>query len=110
MNIKLPFKGLILEMKQFVSMLAIVGLGDLWFNEVCVYLLRRLDLKNWKQNIGVKKYLFGINGLNKGRSWALEVFFNFFNNKKWFFGIFYKVDNLFLHQSYLKSPLPVKLT
>ena len=26
------------------------------------------------------------------------------------FGIFYKANNLFLHQSYLKSPLPVKLT
>ena len=26
------------------------------------------------------------------------------------FCIFYKVNNLFLHQSYLKSPLPVKLT
>ena len=36
--------------------------------------------------------------------------FNFFNNRKWFFGIFYKVNNLFLHQSYLKSTLPVKLT
>ena len=24
--------------------------------------------------------------------------------------IFYQVNNLFLHQSYLKSPLPVKLT
>ena len=44
------------------------------------------------------------------QSWALSVFFNFFNNKKWFFFIFYTVDNLFLHRSYLKSPLPVKLT
>ena len=26
------------------------------------------------------------------------------------FFIFYKVNNLFLHQSHLKSPLPVKLT
>ena len=43
-------------------------------------------------------------------SWALSVFFNFFNNKKLFFFIFYKVNNLFLHQSYLKSPLPIKLT
>ena len=34
------------------------------------------------------------------QSWALSVFFNFFNNKKW----------LFWHQSNLKSPLPVKLT
>ena len=42
--------------------------------------------------------------------WALSVFFNFFNDKKWFFGIFNKVNNLFLHQSYLKSPLPGKLT
>ena len=33
----------------------------------------------------------------------------FFTNKN-FFCIFYQVSNLFLHQSYLKSPLPVKLT
>ena len=44
------------------------------------------------------------------QSWALPVFFHFFNNKKWFFCTFYKVHNLFLHQSYLKSSLPVKLT
>ena len=44
------------------------------------------------------------------QSWALSEFFHFFNNKKWFFCILYKVDNLFLHQSYLKMPLPVKLT
>ena len=30
--------------------------------------------------------------------------------KNYFFCIFYKVNNLFLHQSYLKSPVPVKLT
>ena len=45
------------------------------------------------------------------QSWALEVvFLNFFTNKKMFFCIFYQINNLFLHQSYLKSPLPVKLT
>ena len=44
------------------------------------------------------------------QSWALSVFFNFFNNKKLFFCIFYQVNNLFLLQSYLKSLLPVKLT
>ena len=44
-------------------------------------------------------------------SWALSVFFNFFNNKKLFFCILKnKVKNLFLHPPYLKSPLPVKLT
>ena len=48
--------------------------------------------------------------VERGQSWALSVFFYFFHNKGWFFGIFYKDDNLFLHQSYLKSPLPVKLT
>ena len=26
------------------------------------------------------------------QSWALEVFFNFFNNKKWFFCIFYQAN------------------
>ena len=45
-----------------------------------------------------------------GQSWALPVFFSVFNNKKWLFCTFYQVNNLFLHQSYLKSPLPVKLT
>ena len=34
----------------------------------------------------------------------------FFNNKKWFVCICYYVNNLFPHQPYLKSPLPVKLT
>ena len=37
------------------------------------------------------------------QSWALSIFFSFFNNKKLFFCIFYKVNNLFLHQSYLKT-------
>ena len=41
---------------------------------------------------------------------SISVFFIFFNNNKLFFGIFCQVNNLFLHQSYLKSPLPVKLT
>ena len=44
------------------------------------------------------------------QSWALPVFFHFFTNKKGLFCIFYQVNNQFLHQSYLKSPLPVKLT
>ena len=44
------------------------------------------------------------------QSWALSVFLNFFNNKNDFFCIFYQVNNLFLHQSNLKSPLAVKLT
>ena len=38
------------------------------------------------------------------------IFEFFFNNKKWFFYIFYQVNNLFLRQSYFKSPLPIKLT
>ena len=41
------------------------------------------------------------------QSLALSVFLNFFNNKKCFLHF---NNNLFLHQSYLKSPLPVKLT
>ena len=49
-------------------------------------------------------------GNKKLQSWALPVFFHFFNNRKLFFCTFYKVNNLFLHQSYLKSPLPVELT
>ena len=42
--------------------------------------------------------------------WALSVFFYFFNNKNNFFCIFYQVNNLFLHQSYIKGPLLVKFT
>ena len=40
------------------------------------------------------------------QSWALSVFMNFFNNRKWFC-IFYQVNSLLLHQSYLKRPPPV---
>ena len=69
----------------------------------------------------VQKYVFGIDGLSDfGRwegekraavqSWALPVFFSVFNDKKWLFCTIYQVNNLFLHQSYLKSPLSVKLT
>ena len=36
--------------------------------------------------------------------------FGIFYFFKLIFCIFYQVNNLFLHQSYLKSPLPVKLT
>ena len=45
-----------------------------------------------------------------GQSWALPVFFYFFNNKKWFFCTFYKINNLFLHQSYLKTPTPSQIS
>ena len=44
------------------------------------------------------------------QSWALSVFLKFFNSKKRFFAFFFKVSDLFLHKSYSKSPLPVKLT
>ena len=44
----------------------------------------------------------------QGQSWALSVTFSMVKSD--FFCIFYKVGNPFLHQSYLKSPLPVKLT
>ena len=50
------------------------------------------------------------NGSKRYRAGHFRYFFHFFNNKKWFFCTFYKVNNLFLHQSYLKSPLPIKLT
>ena len=32
-----------------------------------------------------------------------------FNNKKWYFCIFYQVNNLFLHQSYLQKPTPSQI-
>ena len=35
--------------------------------------------------------------------------FPFFYNKKWFFCFFYKVHNLFLHQSYFKKPTPSQI-
>ena len=44
------------------------------------------------------------------RAGHFRYFLNFFNNKKLFCLHFFQVNNLFLHQSYLKSPLPVKLT
>ena len=40
------------------------------------------------------------------QSWALSVFFNFFNINKWFFCIFYQVHNLFLPLSLFKKPTP----
>ena len=51
-----------------------------------------------------------VKGADDSQSWALSVFFKFFDSKKRFFAFFFKVNNLFLHQSYLKSPLSVKLT
>ena len=44
------------------------------------------------------------------RAGHFGYFLHFFNNKKWFYCIFHQINNLFLHQSNLKSPLPVKLT
>ena len=44
------------------------------------------------------------------RAGHFRYFFNFFNNKNDFYCTFYHINNLFLHQSYLKNPLPVKLT
>ena len=41
-----------------------------------------------------------------GQSWELEVFFEFFQQQKMIFCIFYQVNSLFLHQFYLKSSLP----
>ena len=41
-------------------------------------------------------------------TWGIFVIFSIIKND--FCYIFYKVNNIFLHQSYLKSPLPVKLT
>ena len=38
------------------------------------------------------------------------IFGIFSTIKNYFFAFFYVVNDLFLHQSYLKSPLPVKLT
>ena len=56
--------------------------------------------------------------VHQDQRWAIAIlgraghfqYFSFFNLKKLFFCIFYQVSNLFLHQSNLKSPLPVKLT
>ena len=43
------------------------------------------------------------------QSWALSVFFNFFNNKKWLFCIFYQVDNLFTAPALFKKPTPSQI-
>ena len=44
------------------------------------------------------------------RAGHFRYFLIFSITKNDFFCIFYQAYNLFLHQSYLKSPLPVKLT
>ena len=44
----------------------------------------------------------------KVQSWALEVFFNFYNNKKWFFCIVYQVNNL-AKKVLLKTPTPIQI-
>ena len=59
---------------------------------------------------GTERSCFYVHHLRSDLSWALSVFFNFFTNKKLFLCFFYQVYNLFLHQSYLKTPLRVKLT
>ena len=47
----------------------------------------------------------------KGPELGTFGIFEFFNNKKRFFKyIFYKINNLFLHQFYFKSPFLVKFT
>ena len=71
----------------------------------------KIILKKWKTARRKGKMAFRKMKLTFNlQSWALSVFLKFFNNKKWYFGIFYQANNLFLHQSYLQSPLPVKLT
>ena len=73
------------------------------------------SLANWNDKLESELQAFYIKShyqdLNPGPSNSRAGHFRyFFTNKKWFFCTFYKVNNLFLHQSYLKSPLPVKLT
>ena len=46
----------------------------------------------WKAFQQAKKYW-------KNQSWALPVFFNFFNNKKWFFAFFIKL--IWLEEGFL---------
>ena len=62
-----------------------------------------LPPENWVFHSGTVQWHF------LGRAGHFRYFF-FFNNKKLFVCIFDKVMNPFLHQSYLKSRLPVKLT
>ena len=40
------------------------------------------------------------------QSWALSVFFYFFNNKNWVFCILHQVNNLYLCTSPIKKPTP----
>ena len=68
--------------------------------------------------IEVQKYIFGTNGLSvqrlkakfKTRVGLIRYFLIFSIIKNTYFYIFYQVNNLSLHQSYLKSTLLVKLT
>ena len=54
-------------------------------------------LKNTSSAQLCKFCALGIDGLTRSvlQSWALEVFLNFFNNKKWFFCIFIKLVTYF---------------
>ena len=52
----------------------------------------------------------GLRISNLSRAGHFRYFWIFSIIKNDFFYIFYQVNNLFLHHSYLKSPLPVKLT
>ena len=45
----------------------------------------------------------------KVQSWALEVFLNFFNDKKWFFCIFYQVNNLISAPVLFKKSIPSQI-
>ena len=75
----------------------------------------KFKMKNWSILQGLRHDKVSRNLASrdiemKFQRWALSVFLNFFNTKKWYFSNFYQVNNLFLHQSYKKSHLPVKLT
>ena len=83
-----------------------------------LFFLRKLSLRNFCLSSILKTQRLsldqcqGVSGkrcFDFNQSWALSVFFHFFNNKN-FCLHFFQVKNLFLHQSYLKSPLPVKWT
>ena len=62
-----------------------------------------------KKGIGRVQVACFLAGYNESRAWHFRYFL-IFSIIKMIFLHFYQIYYLFLHQSYLKSPLPVKLT
>ena len=70
----------------------------------------RLRIRHKKFDKSYNIFLLPIDSNLLHRAGHFRHFLYSFTNKKWYFGIFYQVNNLFLHQSYLKSPTPSQIS